>query len=183
MKVAFKIVLVLLLLSCMLGDLMGQGKRGRMREIGLNMTGIVRQLVPFNRSGEIPLNYAFTFSRINRAGTGAIRFSLGATSTAVNQDFFSFRETSFNLLLGYERRKYILDTKVGYRGGVHLFANAGIVPSALPRGAGLAFSQGLSYDLGDRINISTEAILYLGGDLGIFVDFVEPVAIYLNVKL
>ena len=183
MKEAFKAVLVLLLLSCMLGEVLGQGKRGRMREIGLNMTGIVRQLVPFNRSGAIPLNYAFTYSRINRAGSGAIRFSIGATSTSVNFDFFSFRETSINLLLGYERRKYIFDTRIGYRSGFHLFANSAVVPSALPSGAGVAVSQGFSYDLGDRINISTEAMLYIGDDFGFFVDFVEPIAIYLNVKL
>lgn len=183
LRYVHKLVFVILLLLGTGEEIRAQGKKGRTTEVGLNMTGILKQVVPFNRSGPIPLSYAVTLSRINRKGSGALRLSLGASSSQNNNDFFSFTEFNLNLLIGYEKRKQILNSKVGYRSGFHLFGNGGFLPSALPTGAGIAISQGLSYDLSERINISTEAMLYFGADLSFFMDFVEPIAIYLNVKL
>lgn len=149
-------------------------------EIGINVTTLIGQIIPFNRTGTRIGPYSLHVIKMSKNNRG-IRFSLGA-------DIDSDDEVPINILLGFERRKSI-SPKFTYRRGTGAYlSNEGINSPFSDRSSsdlfiGLAVTRGLEYHPFKDVSISTEAVLFLGaGEFGPQIVVLPPLAINLNVK-
>lgn len=157
----------------------------RHKMVGLNMTPLLVQMIPFNRSnpnisGPYSLNYR------SFRGNSAFRFGLGAF---ISDDFFNNDQTSphFNLRMGWERRKSFYQ-RWAYSFGLDFFASGG--GFNIQNGnndedegsVGMGFVWGTEYFINPKISLSVESqflVGFLSSD-GPTLIFIPPVALYLN---
>jgi len=157
----------------------------RHKMVGLNMTPLLVQLIPFNRSnpnltGPYSLNYR------SFRGNSAFRFGLGAF---VDEDFFDTGQTNphFNMRLGWERRKSFYQ-RWAYSFGLDFFASVGGF-NIQSNGnlddegtVGMGFVWGTEYFINPKVSLSVESQFLMGflNSDGATLIFIPPVALYLN---
>ncbi len=154
------------------------------REVGLNVTGLIGQIVPFNRGGGKIGPYGLSLHAISPKGRG-IRFSIGAALADGND---SRNNTRINLLIGKEKRKPMSE-KFTLRKGTFLYYTGGDFNSPILSSdinndtAGLAIGRGIAYHPFEHVSISAEALLYIGivSEAGQIV-LLPPLGVNLNVK-
>lgn len=150
-------------------------------EIGLNVTPLISQLVPFNlggiNSGLIGLKYRKYFD------TRAFKVNFGANLG--NDDFNSEVENLLYIGLGFEKR-HVLDKKWFYTSGWELYLSGFSNAQTDDFHFGVAKNYGIEYSLNKQLYLSTEGALRLGIDTdneGPRILFDLPVAIFLNVRI
>ena len=162
------------------------------RELGMNMTGLLNQLVPFkqisNRTG--PYSATLKFIRDRNA------FRMGIGMHILTDDNFGGGNRNevinFNLRLGFERRHIVNEQFVFYQ-TFDLMMMAGNFNSPIndfsdneKAGAGLGLGLGIEYLIFKNLSLSTEGIGFLGvvgGTSSIFnATVIPPIAIFLNYK-
>ena len=156
----------------------------KMREVGLNMTTLLSQVVPFNRTGTLIGPYQMNYIYLSPKNRG-FRFSLGGQISEVFQE-----RSHINVLFGFERRKWIGDKeRFSFRRGTNLFISVGGLQTPLVESNnltlfGIAVARGIEYHLAPGIGISTEAFFHLGINSDGFLEMhiTPPFAINLNVK-
>lgn len=157
----------------------------RHKMVGLNMTPLMVQMIPFNRSnpnitGPYSLNYR------SFRGNSAFRFGLGAF---LNNNFFNSAQTSphFNMRIGWERRKSFYK-RWAYSFGLDFFASGGGFNiqggnnNEDESSVGMGFVWGTEYFINPKVSLSVES-QFLVGFLtfeGPTMVFIPPVALYLN---
>lgn len=154
--------------------------------IGLNMTPLVTQLIPLNRSnareaGPFLLRFK-TYGRRNRV---AFRFSLGVH--IVPDENSDFDNPQLNIAMGWEKRRS-LGGRWAYTRGFDLLILAGDLNTpgstqddeTIMLGGGPVW--GIEYFFDRRISIGTEATLAMGfsPDIGVVMQIIPPVGIFLN---
>jgi len=162
----------------------------KMHEFGMNMTGLVNQLVPFkqitNRTGP----YSATYKRI--IGNRAFRAGIGMHF--INEDFFSgdFEALNINLRLGMEIRrpvneKFCFYQTFDFMGMIGNF-NSPIndFDGTDQGGIGIGLGLGIEYFLFENLSLSTEGIGFAGlvGGSGsiVTITVIPPISIFLNYK-
>lgn len=157
----------------------------RHKMVGLNMTPLLVQMIPFNRSnpsitGPYMLNYR------SFRGNSAFRFGLGAFITPQSVDGGQ-GNPHMNLRLGWERRKSFYQ-RWAYSFGMDFFLSSGnfnLVGSTSDfeeGAAGMGFTWGTEYFINPRVSLSLESQFLIGfnfGDVPTLL-FIPPVALYLN---
>jgi hypothetical protein len=156
------------------------------RIIGLNMTPLLTQLIPFNRAD--PRDFGPFLMRFKnyKNGKNAIRFGLGVQ--ILGEDiFFSTEEskTFLNIQWGWERRKNISD-RWSYTKGIEAVALIG--NSNLPNernsesvSVGVGLPWGIEYAIAPRITLSTEIeLVLLVSEFGPTIRLLPPVGLFLN---
>lgn len=155
------------------------------KEVGLNMSGLVSQLVPFASSGQGSGPFAVTWLS-GRTNT-FFRVSLGGTVGAEDTLFGNGDAGHLALGVGFTKRKkvyknWIYESSVmgmGYANGLNIPGSDGSDTAGL--GLGIGFAPG--YEISDRVRINAEAILFLGlGTNAVHIIFVPPVAINLKYR-
>lgn len=147
------------------------------KEVGINFTPLISKFVPFNlgnnSAGDIGIRWKKYYSK------RAFRFNFGANF----DDISSEGEDNFLFLsLGVEKRHPISkDKKIFYTSGWDGFLR--VTDDNGTVGASKIY--GFEYHFTKRIFISTEGALNIGfiSDSGINLEFMLPVAIFVNVRL
>lgn len=160
-------------------------------EFGMNMTGLLNQLVPFkqvtNKTG--PYSASLKFIRDRNA------FRMGLGVHILTDDGFNGNNEdiiNFNIRLGFERR-HVVNTKFLFYQTFDLMLMAGNFNSPINdfsdnenAGGGLGFGLGLEYLIFENLSLSTEGIGFVGvvgGTSSIFnATVIPPIAIFLNYK-
>lgn len=180
---------------------MGQGVNEKLiekkliTELGMNMTALVNQLVPFkdvtNRTGP----YAATLKVIN--GKNAFRMAVGL-HVVTSESGFLIQGTNneniinFNARIGFERRREINEKFMFYQ-TFDFMAMAGNFNSPINdfeddenAGAGIGLGLGIEYFIFENLSLTTEGIGFLGvvgGTSSIFsATVIPPISIFLNYK-
>jgi hypothetical protein len=157
---------------------------GRNTYVGLNMTPLIGQLVPFNRQSQIASGPYFVHFR-RFVENSAFRFSLGwqlvPDINGSNEPFDQF----FNMRFGLERRKHIFGRwaynwglDVLFIGGSPNLGNSSRVEVLF--GGGITW--GLEYQINNHlsVNIETAMIISIAAP---GLRFIPPVGINLNYVL
>jgi len=156
------------------------------RIVGLNMSPLVTQLIPFNRSNPREAGpFLLRFKHYGPRMKTAYRFSLGVHLTP--GDDFDFEDPQLNFAIGWEKRRSITPRWAYTRGFDFMFLAGDLnIPGSgnsdnLTVGLGPMF--GLEYFIDRRISIGCEAVLVVGlsptAEL-IVVNILPPVGIFLN---
>lgn len=162
----------------------------KVHEFGMNMTGLVNQLVPFKQATNRTGPYSVTYKRIS--GNRAFRAGFGMH--LINEDFFSneFSALNMNLRFGFEIRRRLNDKFCFYQ-TFDVMGMAGNFNSPINdfdgtdhAGIGTGLGLGIEYFIYDNLSLSTEGIGFVGfvgGSGSIFtVTVIPPIAIFLNYK-
>ncbi len=154
------------------------------REVGLNLTGLLTQVVPFNRGGGQIGPYSLHMYIMSKKNRG-LRISMGGQVT----DGLVTVTDHINLLVGFERRKWIGGGKFVYRRGLGGYANiigfnTSLIRDQSDDGAvGLVLSRGIEYHPWPSISFFAEAQIYIGSaGFGTQLLILPPVSIHANVK-
>lgn len=182
-------------LFCGLAELSGQSApdslripaAARYRRIaGLNMTPLVTQLVPFNRSSPNAAGpYLLRFKRYGPRNKTAFRFSMGVHVTPDNNGEFDNPQISVGI--GWEKRRSI-SKHWGYTRGFDFMFLGGDLnipgqPNTEDVTIGLGPLWGMEYFFDARMSIGVEAVLVLGFSSSsetVVVNILPPVGIFLN---
>ena len=162
-------------------------KKGRKeKQVGLNMTPLISQLVPFNRSNPL-VSGPFTVNWKNYRGKNAVRYGLGARfkllSDAENAPGI------LNFHIGWEHRRRVFDRLAMFQGADVFFSIGGfdlpgfdLDDSFFDFNGGIGFGPiwGFEYAITPVLSVSTEAALHIGllTTLGTF--FIPPTALHLT---
>ncbi len=160
--------------------------QGFRKNIGLNMTPLVTQLVPFNRSDPRQAGpYLIHFKTYGPRNRAAFRFSFGLHLIPDNTG--EVQDPQVNIAMGWEKRRS-LGRRWSYTRGFDFVILAGDlnVPGnnqndeVVVLGCGPVW--GIEYFIDPRISIGTEASFILGfsPDFGVTADIIPPVGIFLN---
>lgn len=155
------------------------------KEIGLNMSGLVSQFVPFASNGFAsgPFGVTWLSGRTNTF----FRVSLGGSVGAENATFGGGSFGHLALGVGFTRRKrvynnWIYESSVmgmGYVNGLNIPGVNGEETAGL--GLGIGFAPG--YELSERVRVNAEVLLFLGlGTNAVHIIVVPPVAINLKYR-
>lgn len=160
------------------------------RVIGLNMTPLLVQLIPFNRSNPRQTGPFHIALRKYTKGDKAYRFGLGLDVDPIGDE--EATEAFFNIRFGWQKQK-VISGRWAYYGGLDLMLIGGDIniPQSKEEDSGavgLAPIWGFEYALTEHIRLSTELALFLGIGIGDFdllpkFEFIPPVSIFLNFKL
>lgn len=191
----FKKILLFLMLAASVGALSAQSLRdtlvrpeqlGFRKSIGLNMTPLVTQLIPLNRSDPREAGpYLVHFKTFGLRNRHAFRFSLGLH--IVPDENSDFGDPQLNIAMGWEKRRS-LGGRWAYTRGFDFVLLAGDlnVPGN-DQSEDTAFLGGgpvwgIEYFVAPRISIGTEASLIIGvvPDFGFAADIIPPVGLFLN---
>lgn len=165
-------------------------KTGRERIFCMNMSPLLTQLVPFNRSNPLVTGpYVVRFKKYNN--NSALRFGLGANFHILSEDN---ADRILNIHMGWERRKRV-SGRIAMTAGVDGFLSVGGFNIAggnsqgndeffddFEGGIGVGPVWGLEYALTQNITISTETALHIpiASTLGLFL--IPPTAVYINYR-
>lgn len=162
----------------------------KVHEFGMNMTGLVNQLVPFKQVSNRTGPYSATYKRIS--GNRAFRAGIGMHF--INEDFFSndFEALNMNLRLGMEIRRPVNEKFCFYQ-TFDLMGMVGNFNSPINDfdgtdhgGVGIGLGLGIEYYLFENLSLTTEGIGFVGlvGGSGsiVTVTVIPPIAIFLNYK-
>ncbi|MFM2388266.1 MAG: hypothetical protein RL660_3023 [Bacteroidota bacterium] len=151
------------------------------KEVGLNFTGLIHQLVPFNL-GAVDVGYTSIRTKWYGKGKYALRTSIGLDAAFFERDPF------FYLAVGYEQRR-IIGKRLSYTSGWDSFLGNNLAKEVASSSNGATISAGitrhysLEYNLSSRLYLSTEAQLLVGlGGVG-GIRFAYPTSIFFNVRL
>lgn len=180
-----KIYLLFIFLFTLTFNLAGQETTPIIKEVGINMTPFAAQLIPFNETTLRTGPYDFSFKRYK--GDRAFRLGLGMH---LRPDFFfgDNQLNSFNLRIGFERRKQIYKNWHYTRAFDAFFYGGSLnLPTDLSDddgGLGGAVGFGIEYHLNDWMYLSTEGSLMLGfsGNSGILMEFIPPMALFIHMR-
>ncbi len=160
------------------------------RMIGMNMTPLLVQLIPFNRSNPKFTGPFYISARKYTKGDKAYRFGFGLDIDP-NGDEEAI-EAFLNLRFGWQKQK-VISGRWSYYGGLDAMLIGGDLnlPEDKPEETGaLGFAPiwGFEYALTEHVRLSTELALFLGIGFGDFggvpkFEFIPPVSIFLNFKL
>jgi len=155
------------------------------KEIGLNMSGLVAQFVPFASAGKASGPFGITW--LSGRSETYFRVSLGGTIGAEEAFFSGGNVGHLALGVGFTRRKRVLNNWIyessvmgmGYINGLNFPGADGSETAGL--GLGIGFAPG--YELSDRVRINAEVLLFIGlGTNAVHVIVVPPVAINLKYR-
>ncbi len=183
---------VLLILQC---NLYGQQKevssdfypefRKKYRTVGLNMTPLLVQFIPFNRSNPLVTGPFYIATKRYYKKNLAVRFGIGLDIDINQEDVFA------NVRIGWEKRK-VISGRWAYYGGIDLMFIGGDlnIPGTKSEDSasiGLAPMWGFEFALTKHIKLSTETALFLGINFGDFevvpkFGFIPPVSVFLNFR-
>ncbi len=154
----------------------------RYKMIGLNMTPLLTQLIPFNRSNPLVAGpYMMTYRSYR--DNNAFRFGLGANLT---NESFNNSTATFNMRMGWEKKKsfyeswsYSFGLDFFISGGGFNLSNASNNESGV-FGTGVVW--GIEYFVNPKVSLNVETAFYLGagGDDGPTILFIPPVGLTLN---
>ncbi len=159
-------------------------------EFGMNMTGLVNQLVPFKQISDKTGPYSATLKFIR--DRNALRLAIGM-HILTDDDFGRTDGTvNFNLRLGFERR-HLVNEKFTFYQTFDLMMMAGNFNSPINdfdsdevAGGGIGLGLGIEYFIFQNLSLSTEGIGFLGvvgGTSSIFnATVIPPISIFLNYK-
>jgi hypothetical protein len=163
---------------------------GKERLMSMNMTPLVTQLVPFNRSNPLISGpYMVNFKRYTN--NKAVRYGLGANFRFLSDDLSA---QNFNFHVGWERRRRISDRFAMIQGFDTFFSFGGFnFPGSnttsnddffdeFEGGLGFGPVWGFEYALNRNMSISTETAFHIPilSTLGFFL--MPPTAINLNYR-
>jgi hypothetical protein len=182
---------MLLVSTVILGqEILPDAKPVKQHEFGMNMTGLVNQVVPFKQLSDRTGPYSVTYKRIS--GNRAFRAGLGMHF--ISEDFFSgdLDVFNFNLRMGMEIRRPV-NEKINFYQTFDLMGMAGNFNSPINDfdgtdqvGVGIGLGLGIEYFIYDNLSLSTEGIGFAGivGGSGtiLTVTVIPPIAIFLNYK-
>lgn len=158
------------------------------RQVGLNMTPLISQLLPFNRSNPL-ISGPFTVKWKKYRGKNAFRYGLGARFSILNDDP---KDQILNFHIGWEKRRRVFDRLAMYQ-GIDLFFSVGgfdlpgfdIDNDSFDFTGGIGFGPiwGFEYAINPVLSVSTEAALHIGllSTLGTF--FIPPTSLHLNYRI
>lgn len=155
--------------------------------VGLNMTPLLTQLIPFNRSNPREAGpYLVHFKKYGLSGKNAFRFSMGIHLVPDDQD--ELADPQFNIAFGWEKRRSISKRWSYTRGFDFMFLAGDLnVPGVAntEESAAIAFGPvwGIEFAIDRRITIGTEAALALGwspDSEGFLFDIIPPLGIFLH---
>jgi len=188
MKKLYQLLAILLLCFCFVGmqaqdDEVDYSKKSK--EIGLNMSGLIGQLVPFSTSGNATGPFGVTW--LSGRSDTYFRVSLGGTIGAEETFFGSGNPGHLALGVGFTRRKKVFNNWIyessvmgmGYVNGLNFPGVEGQDTAGL--GLGIGFAPG--YEFSDRVRINAEVLLFIGlGTNAVHIIFVPPVGINLKYR-
>lgn len=192
MKQSFALIIGLFFcLSCLCGQSAGDSlpkpepKQYR-RIVGLNMTPLVTQLIPFNRSNPREAGpFLLRFKRYGARYKTAFRFSLGMH--VVPDENSDFNNPQLNLAFGWERRRSISRRWSYTRGFDFMILGGALNVPGTENTEALTFAvgpmYGIEYFIDPRMSIGCEAVLALGFSpdaVGVVLQIIPPVGIFLN---
>lgn len=158
------------------------------KEYGLNVTGLVTQLVPFNGGKLGRQRYAFSYksTRITRSKKlKTFRFGLGISSISGDGKNFGY-----NLRLGREEKHTINEHWTFITGNDFvMFVESSNIRNnffgGIPNiGVGYSRPLGIEYHLNNRLSIYTESALQVVTGFPPFaIRMLPPTSFFLNVKL
>ncbi|GLR18767.1 hypothetical protein [Portibacter lacus] len=160
-------------------------------EFGMNMTGLVNQLVPFKQITNKTGPYAATMKFIKDKNA----FRMGIGMHILSDDDFNNSGTDIlnvNIRLGFERRNEVNEKFIFYQ-TFDLMLMAGNFNSPINdftdtenAGAGIGLGLGIEYLIFENLSLSTEGIGFVGvvgGTSSIFnATIIPPISIFLNYK-
>lgn len=154
----------------------------RYKMIGLNMTPLLTQLIPFNRSNPTVAGpYMMTYRSYR--GNNAFRFGLGSN---LSNETFNNNTATFNMRMGWEKKKSFYENW-SYSFGLDFFISGGgfNISNASNTEAGIfgtGLVWGIEYFLNPKVSLNVETAFYLGagGDDGPSILFIPPVGLTLN---
>lgn len=168
----------------------GWSNNKTIKEFGMNVTGLMNQLIPFKQVTNKTGPYDATLKFIN--GRDAIRFGLGAH--IISDDDFTNEPgiTNFNMRIGYERR-HIVKEKITFYQTFDILFMGGNFNSPINdftsndnAGFGVGLGLGIEYYLLENLSISTEGIGFFGAvagsGIGLGMTVLPPIFIFLNYK-
>lgn len=158
--------------------------------VGLNMTPLLVQLIPFNRSNPRVTGPFYLSTKKYKKPNAGFRFGIGLDIDPAGDE--EGREAFLNLRIGWEKRK-AFSQRWAYYGGFDFMFIAGdlniLGAKSEETGAfGIAPVWGIEYALTEQIYLSTETALFLGIDFGAFdavprFEFIPPVSLFLNFRI
>ena len=156
------------------------------RIVGLNMSPLLTQLVPFNRSNPRDAGpYLAHFKWYNSTGRTAFRMSLGVRLRESEFDF-ELDDPQLNFAIGWEKRRNI-SRRWSYTRGFDFMFLAGDqdIPGneeSFDPFIGFGPAWGIEWAIEPHITLGTEATLAIGvvPDIGPQVELLPPVGIYLH---
>ncbi len=169
------------------GDSLRKPEQPQFRRIaGLNMTPLVTQLIPFNRSNPREAGpFLLRFKRYGQRAKTAFRFSLGLH--VVPDDNGDVNDPQLNLAFGWERRRSISRRWSYSRGFDFMILGGAMNVPGTDNTEAFTFAigpmYGIEYFLDPRMSIGCEAVLALGFSPdaeGIILEIIPPVGIFLN---
>lgn len=148
------------------------------REIGVNMTSLLTQILPFQNA--TALDGPFQFQYKSGRNDKFFSFKLGARVNDIfdNNNFLNFA-------VGYNRRRPLtdhFDINIGYYfvviGGSF---NDPVNNANDASGVGFGWDLGFQWNINDRISLSTETTLFVGPSSNIFsITFIPPIGLFLT---
>ncbi len=159
---------------------------GYHRIVGLNMTPLVTQLIPFNRSNPREAGpFLLRFKHYGPRMKSAFRFSMGLHLTP--GEFDDFEDPQISLALGWEKRRSISPHWSYTRGFDFMFLGGDLNIPGNSNSDNATFAVGplfgIEYFFDKRMSIGCEAVLALGFSPSaetIVIDILPPVGIFLN---
>lgn len=158
------------------------------RIVGLNMTPLITQLIPLNRSNPREAGpFLVRFKKYGPKNRSAFRFSLGLHVVA--DDNGDVDDPQLNLAIGWEKRRSLGGRWAYTRGFDFMILTGDLnVPgsSSNEEVARLALGPvwGLEYFFDKRMSIGTEATLAVGfspdSEFGVTLEIIPPVGVFLN---
>ncbi len=154
------------------------------KEVGLNLTGLIAQFVPFGNNNPRMGPFIYSYKSYSKKRT-AFRLGLGVNSF----DFLNEENLSFNLRIGYEKRK-LLTNRWSYTYGIdgmilvgNDFANINDGSNEINGALGIGLPVGIEYSLNDYIYLSVETNLFFGlGSSIINILTIPPTGLFLNTR-
>lgn len=155
--------------------------------VGLNLSPLVTQLIPFNRSDPKEAGpYLLRFKAYGPKGKSAFRFSMGIHIIPDGDD--NVDDPQLNLAFGWEKRRSI-SRRWSYTKGFDFMILAGDlnIPGNKSGEDFVAFAAGpvwgIEYFIERRISVGVEAALVLGFSPSsgtVVFDILPPVGLFLN---
>jgi hypothetical protein len=145
------------------------------REVSLNVTSLIHNLVPFNLGESNPGFIGIRSKFYDKKYAFRVNFGASLVSNVPNSFFY--------LSLGYERRR-IVAKRWAYTSGWDLFTGAGLFtenPDEIL--FGITRHYAIEYYFNERCYISTDAQLLIGAASTAAFKFVYPNSIYFNIRL
>jgi len=180
-KFSFSLVLLFVFL---VQDGYSQRLGYKSKEIGLNISPLLSQVIPFNNSSRKIGPYAFIY----RSGRNNkyFNFELGVQVFALRNET---DRNHFNMALGMLRKKPFGSKFVFYNSYNFIVSAGGFNEPNDPSNAanasvGFSYGPGIEYHIFDYCYLATEAHLFAGAfEDGFRLHIIPPVSLFLIVKL